>query len=969
MPFFATLALALVSFVVTALLAPKPQIQNAKPSNLGDFNFPRSEEGSPNTLFWGRLRLRGPNTLWYGNLSTIPITEKVKTGLFSSKRITVAHRYLLTIDLAWGLLTGADTRLKAIWFGERLAWSGNVGAGATDGVNVAVSAPALFGGEKEGGGVQGTVRFYNGAFTQTIDAHLASVVPDSTILPAYRGFIHSVFQSFEVGESPSVEPINVELENVPNFLGLGSVGDQGDANPAEIIFDILNNEWGRASLPSTALNATSFAVAGAALNTEGHGMSFKVEAANDARDVIQEVLDQIDGLIFEDPLTREINMRLIRNDYVVGDLPVFDQTNVREIRDYSVSTWTDTYNQCRVTWTDRRGNYADKTGVAQDMSNVNFQGRVRSLEFRYPGVTRPELANFIASRELALASIPLIKFRMTVSRAAGASLRPGDVILLNWPEYGVTNLVARVVRFDLGTIDDKRVAVDCVQDRFAISETVFTDPPATNWTPPDTAASPVQVRAVQELPIFLNRLLIANGGNTLGTDPDESYLHHIALAPTNFSSFFEAEVSEDLGLTYDQDNADTAFTASAQLNAGVGIDTAEFISGASTIVLKGVTDQAALATATTAELGQGANLILIGTELLAFETAIDNLNGTFTLSNVYRGLLDTSPRAHLENDRVWFLGFADLDNMGAANYAGTENLRVRQITRTALSSLNPADAAVDALQLQERPRRAYPPVGLTIANVAHPPLLSLENSPFTLAWRRRDRADTGVVLPGALDQDTTGAGVTYRLKYSVDGGMQTTEELGSGTSATTDFGGVAGEIAAELHAVLDGRESLFPVLRAFSLVGSAPVLDFRFWRVLCETRDNPDFYGIAELEMRETQGGSDETSTAFAVFGAERPGFEATKAFDGIVSGNNSWSAQDLGTNSADLWVGQDFGVSNEKGIREIVMTARADGFFNQCPTGFSFQGSSDGSAWQTVASFSGLSAWSAAESRTFQIQ
>ena len=117
MPFWLTLALFAISFIATALLAPKPNIENAKPGQLGDFRFPRNDEGAPVPIFWGRVRLRGGNTLFYGNLRAEAIREKVKTGLFSSKRVTVGHTYSLTINMAFGLLTGQSSTIRSVCFG------------------------------------------------------------------------------------------------------------------------------------------------------------------------------------------------------------------------------------------------------------------------------------------------------------------------------------------------------------------------------------------------------------------------------------------------------------------------------------------------------------------------------------------------------------------------------------------------------------------------------------------------------------------------------------------------------------------------------------------------------------------------------------------------------------------------------------------------------------------------------------
>ncbi len=58
-----TIALFFVSFLVTALLAPKPDIENARAGSLDDVQFPRATEDAPIPLVLGKIRLNAPNTL------------------------------------------------------------------------------------------------------------------------------------------------------------------------------------------------------------------------------------------------------------------------------------------------------------------------------------------------------------------------------------------------------------------------------------------------------------------------------------------------------------------------------------------------------------------------------------------------------------------------------------------------------------------------------------------------------------------------------------------------------------------------------------------------------------------------------------------------------------------------------------------------------------------------------------------
>src|SRR5690606_10544182 len=84
--FFTLLAVFAVLMVLSTVLKPKPQIENAKPAGLGDFKFPTAAEGRPVPIIWGTVKQEGPNVVWYGDLRPRAITKKIKTGLFSSKR-------------------------------------------------------------------------------------------------------------------------------------------------------------------------------------------------------------------------------------------------------------------------------------------------------------------------------------------------------------------------------------------------------------------------------------------------------------------------------------------------------------------------------------------------------------------------------------------------------------------------------------------------------------------------------------------------------------------------------------------------------------------------------------------------------------------------------------------------------------------------------------------------------------------
>lgn len=72
--FWVQLILLVVSYFVSAALAPKPP--QPKPAALEDFDIPMAEQGRPIPVVFGTVMLTGANVMWYGDLRTTAIKEK-----------------------------------------------------------------------------------------------------------------------------------------------------------------------------------------------------------------------------------------------------------------------------------------------------------------------------------------------------------------------------------------------------------------------------------------------------------------------------------------------------------------------------------------------------------------------------------------------------------------------------------------------------------------------------------------------------------------------------------------------------------------------------------------------------------------------------------------------------------------------------------------------------------------------------
>lgn len=787
-----TLFLFAASFLLSALLAPKPKIENARAGNMSDIQLPRATEGDPVPWVIGTVRQKGPNTLWSGDFDTDKITKKVKTGLFSSKQQTVGYKYKLGFDLA--LCMGPGVSLLKVWAGKKVLWQGIRSTVSTFGMG----SGSFLGGEDQRGGFQGTVTFFPGNFDQGRSSYLQQKC--HSLVPAYNGICHLVFHRFYIGNSPQLEQLSFELQRLPNDMGLTGgihIVNGKDANPICALYDGIVNNWGRLGISLDSIDLDSWKAAAVTCHAEGNGINVLVDRANDGKDVIEEILRQIDGIMYQDSVTGKVKIALIRQDYVLDQLPLFGPHNTRELSNYTVQTWDETYNEVRVNYSNRAKDYANSSALVQDFANISMQGRVKSTSLSFPWVCDNQLATNLAQRQLNIQSIPLMKCTLVVTRV-GQSLRPGSCFLLNWPEYNIVRAVMRVHRIDLGELVNGRIVLECMQDRFATGATTFGPPDAGLWQPIADEASIIQRQVSDEVPY---RLLMLNDDRLppVGT----TRLMSMAQKPSSASQNFSVEHSLD------------DFVTSSQLNppqeyAEVGILLADypasagFAAGLDTVgfSVSGLTFPEDLEVIAVDDVRQGKNLIMVDKEIMGFTGWQDQGNGAFRLTGVRRGLMDTAIASHTTGASVFFItAYAIHEN--EILYPADNTIKLIDHTALGVSlleAIEPVEVAASG-----RPHRPLPPDYLTVNGSRTPAKVTA--NPIALAWRERNRLTETQI---SFEDDASvspEAGTTYTVRWRKDSGSWTVVSSLTTPDYSLNVGPAFGQIDVEVLAYRNNLSS------------------------------------------------------------------------------------------------------------------------------------------------------------------
>lgn len=808
------LILFVVAFLLTALLAPKPKIENAKREQFDPNSFPRVSQSEPIPLLLGKREMKGPNTIWYGDFKSEEITKKVKTGLFSSKRVTIGHRYYLGLELA--LCLGPDVKLHGIRFEKKRVWQSVAGVSTSEGQDFygvigydgdsdqfedlgdgligdffgdvydyasgdsgtetsyarreggaygdyfpgREKVPELWGGEENGGGLKGGFRFYSGQFTSKVNSYVNAFVDGP--IPAYNGVARIVFERFYIGESPQLRAVDFVLSRRSNYLGIEYQFDNDEqVNIGEAIYAIMVDKWSGMKIKPSRIDIESFRTFAAQMKAEGSGCAVLVSSASEGKEVIRELLRQADGIMYQDPDSGLIAIKAIRQDYHGPSLLHLDESDIVSVRSFSKTSWEEVYAELKVEY-GVIGQDSPSVVPAQDSALLSMMENQRSQTLVYPFLWGKTQANKLVNRERKAMSVPLARITLELRRNQ-RGLLPGSVFSMSWEEYGVQRMVFRVQSFDLGELLNGKVVLNAVQDEYAADDVIYADPEDSIFIPPVVSPEDIKLAAAIQLPYFFssNVETPASDGQVLYTFAAE----RPSAVSTGFDTF-QGEVSRQFDVR-DPTNVPYAGTGALVLgysrDAGItsGFDSTGFLVND---VATGFIEAASL---DAMRIANGGILYMNG-EWLGYLNAVEMSDGSWRISEVYRGLLGTTPQEHPPGTRVWAISHSHLPSGGSSDLNEGETLYWTVGNRIGSNTQSPSSlfqARLTAGDLADRPvRPAMVKIdGLrTEDNVVNPTV------DCSITWNSRDRNRSQIAIEADSPQ-TPDIAETYDVDIMING--------------------------------------------------------------------------------------------------------------------------------------------------------------------------------------------------------
>lgn len=463
--------------------------------------IPSAQPGNVVPMVWGRYRINKPLLAWAGTPHAVLATDLGFTPFVA----TSGYYYFLDqfFNIAIGF-EGGNSRCKAVWAGDFELKS----TGADDD-----PGPAVLPGDGTGGDpapyagavllgnqyadtppdvIIGYFEFLNGAPDQKLRTDdgltglrwagqaMIDAGVNGTLIPGYRGYLSAMLFDRSspplghwcMGNSASVPPISFEIAtyaapsrsfgpDISDFFGEGI-----DSNPINIIYDILTGRFGKLRIETDRIDSASFHAAGHTLWTEAMGYSMAYEDGTSAGDIINDILRQIDAVLYEDPRDGKIYIKLIRADYNPNTVrELRPDTGCIRIENFAIAGWTGLPNKITVSFVSRVKGYV--TDTVSGMGDANAAAvqdtEVSERLLSYSGCCTGLIAQKIADREVKANCRPIARCTAICDQSWG-DVTPGMVLALTSPKLGLDRIFMRVAGITHATPSEGNVSILLVQD-------------------------------------------------------------------------------------------------------------------------------------------------------------------------------------------------------------------------------------------------------------------------------------------------------------------------------------------------------------------------------------------------------------------------------------------------------------------------------------------------------------------------
>lgn len=557
----------------------------------------------------------------------------------------------------------------------------------------------------------------------------------ATQVPSTDGYEKYELDFYSYGDNPAftchISGANTDAVGIADitlqkfFSRYGS--ETGDINPIHKIREILTDDTAM-NKPESDVNDANFMKAADCIYDEGLGISWSITEKS-CIDAINELCSHIEAGVRVNRQTGLYEMVLFRDDWFEeSEIHTLTENKIKSIS-FEVQNADEAINQLNVSYYDRENIKDASFSISENAAIKNANGFVNAENADFPYFMNQRNAAVVAQWKLKQYTTPCWKGTFTTGFYEARKWNRYDIVKINWSRKGIVNLPVRIMSINLGNGIDNTVSIEFVEVvpfSTELSSNVVVDNKI------DTSPLPPQPAVFKAFELSYFEAVQSQGqkavDDQLAYSPDIGYVAAFAKRPQNNS--LSAQLYTDAGTGYEKASV-IQYCETAQLDQA--IDRTD-----STFIVKNAGDIGSV---------RVGSQIFINDEIMVYQS-FDSLTKTLT---VKRGALDTVPQIHADDSVLFFAD--DYVAIDQTEYAYSEIVNTKAVTTTPSGIQDIDEVTAQAVEIQSRAIRPYPPANVKINDIFMP---NYFEDDFVLTWANRNRSQqTGGVPLGYFDSSIT----------------------------------------------------------------------------------------------------------------------------------------------------------------------------------------------------------------------
>jgi len=405
--------------------------------------------------------------------------------------------------------------------------------------------------------------------------------------------------------------------------------------------------------------------------------------------------------------------------------------------------------------------YREAIAPVNDPANREIVRRLNSKTVKLSMFTTPRNATWAADRGLKVEAYPLANLSFPANRNF-FRVEPGDQFKFSYPQWGISNMICRVVRITEEDLETGAIQVTAIEDIDHISAEAFGEAARGKWPIETETLSALEHVGIIEAPYVL-------AGDSVKVIP-------LAAKKAGTEAGYYLYMSIDGGVSYQKIGTIGSYQLYGILAEDYSADTYQIDEQTEGILVDfdvaRTEDLDLVQSITRDQMVSGQNIALLGSEIITFQTATPVTATRYRLSGIFRGRYDTEKADHSAGEAFWFIGTDLFQAISHSELAIGANRKFKMVPFTEKNSGDISEASAVDYTITGRAKKPYLPGNLK----ANGSWIGRYSNDIVLTWTARCRGEgAGIGDPQTVLDAAPAFEYSFEVEVWVGGTLKRTE--------------------------------------------------------------------------------------------------------------------------------------------------------------------------------------------------